>query len=72
MGRGKLTGRAGSPPVSAAGRIGRVAVSGSSTRLLEALEGLRTEVAALPFPLATAGADAARRTQSEVVEQLDD
>lgn len=49
-----------------------MAVSGSSSRLLEALEGLRHQVAALPFPLATAGAAAARRTQGEVVEQLDD
>jgi energy-coupling factor transporter ATP-binding protein EcfA2 len=49
-----------------------VTTNGNAPSLLEALESLRERVARVRFPLATPGAEAARRTQSQVVAQLDD
>jgi energy-coupling factor transporter ATP-binding protein EcfA2 len=49
-----------------------VTISESASSLLEALEGLRERVARVHYPLETSGAEAARRTQAQLVAQLDD
>jgi energy-coupling factor transporter ATP-binding protein EcfA2 len=49
-----------------------VTISESASSLLEALEGLRERVARVHYPLETPGAEAARRTQVQLVAQLDD
>jgi hypothetical protein len=49
-----------------------VTISESASNLLEALEGLRERVARVHYPLETPGAEAARRTQAQLVAQLDD
>jgi GTPase SAR1 family protein len=49
-----------------------VTISDSPSSLLEALEGLGERVVAVRYPLETSGAEVARRTQAQLVAQLDD
>jgi energy-coupling factor transporter ATP-binding protein EcfA2 len=49
-----------------------VTVGSSTATLLEALDGLRERVVRVRYPLEAPGAEAARRTQTQLVAQLDD